>query len=49
MPKAISSFLSQQYTRTMAVILSLSKIISPLYSCYTKEGLVYITIAAPSS
>ena len=31
----------------MAIILSLGEVMSPLYSRYAKEGLVYIAIAAP--
>ena len=35
----------KQYTRVVAVILLLSKII-PIYSCYVLKGLVYIIIIA---
>ena len=48
-PKAISFPSSQQYTYTVTVILLLSRIISPSYSCYAREGLVYIAIETPSS
>jgi len=39
---------TQHYARMVALILSLSKVIL-LYSYCAKEGLVYVTIAAPSS
>jgi len=38
----------QWHTKTIAFILLSGEVIL-LYSYYTKEGLVYITIAAPSS
>jgi len=47
--KASSSSYAQRYTYTIAAILSLGKIILSLYSYYTKEGLVYITLARPLS
>jgi len=40
MPKASSSSSFQQYARTMAAILSLSKVIPSPYSRYAKEGLL---------
>jgi len=49
MPKAPSSSQAQRYTHTIAAILSLGKIMPSLYSCYIKEGLVYITLASPLS
>ena len=49
MPKAISSSSLQRRARTIAIILSLSKVIAPSYSCHAREGLVYIAIATPSS
>ena len=49
MPKASSFLYTQRYTRTIATILSLGKIIPSLYSRYVKEGLVYITLASPLS
>jgi len=39
---------AQRYTYTVAFILSSSEVIL-LYSRYTREGLTYIAIAAPSS
>jgi len=47
MPKASSSLYGQYYTRTITAILSLSKIILSLYSCYAKEGLVCVALAGP--
>jgi len=47
MPKAISSSLTACRACTVATILSLSKIIPSLYSCYLKEGLVYVALANP--
>jgi len=49
MPKASSSSSFQRYARTMAAILSLGEVMPSPCSCYTKEGLVYITLASPSS
>ena len=49
MPKAISSSLMARRVRTVAAILSLSKIILSPYSYYLKEGLVYITLVSLSS
>jgi len=46
-PSASSSIARRSYT--VAAILSLSKIILSLCSRYAKEGLVYITLASPSS
>ena len=37
------------YYTLLAVLISLNSKIISLYSCYTKKGLVYIAIAAPSS
>ena len=48
MPKHPLLLQSQHYTKTIAFILSSSKVIL-LYSHYAKKGLVYIAIAAPSS
>jgi len=48
-PKVISSSLTACRIRTIAAILSLSKIIPSLYSRYLKKGLVYITLVNPSS
>jgi len=48
-PKASSSLYAQCYTRTIAAILSLSKIILSLYSRYIRKGLVYIALASPLS
>ena len=48
MPKASSSLYAQRYTYTIALILLVSIIIGP-YSRYSKKGLIYITIVAPSS
>jgi len=47
-PKAISSSLTARHVRTVAAILSLSKIILSLYSRCLRKGLVYITLANPS-
>jgi len=49
MPKAISSLHAQRRARTIAVILSLSKIILSPYSRCLKKGLVYIMLANPFS
>ena len=49
MPKVISSSSLQQRAYTITVILSLSKVMSPFYSYYIKEGLVYVIIVTPSS
>jgi len=49
MPKASSSLYAQRRARTVAAILLLGKImLSPCSYC-AKEGLVYITLASPSS
>jgi len=47
-PKAISSSLTAYRARTIAAILSLSKIIPSPYSRCLKEGLVYIALVNPS-
>jgi len=47
MPKHPSLLQSQRYAKTVAFILLFSEVI-PLYSCCLKEGLIYVTIAAPS-
>jgi len=49
MPKALPLSLTACRVRTIAAILSLSKIILSLYSRCLKEGLVYIVLASPSS
>ena len=49
MPKAIPSSSLQRRAYTIAIILLLSEVISPSYSYYIKEGLVYIAIITPSS
>jgi len=48
MPKHPLLLQSQRYTKTVAFILLSGEVIL-LYSHYIKEGLVCITIAAPSS
>jgi len=48
-PKAPSSSQAQRRARTIAAILSPSKIIPSPYSRYIKEGLVYIALASPLS
>ena len=45
---SIRSSASAYYTKLIAIIFSLSKII-PSYSCYKEKKLVYIIIAAPFS
>ena len=49
-PKAISSssLYLQHYAYIVALILLTRIIIGP-YSCYSKKGLIYVTIIAPSS
>jgi len=51
MPFKVSkpSLYSQRYTYTITTILSLGKIILSPCSRYIKEGLVYVTLASPSS
>jgi len=49
MPKVISLLSIVWRAYTITAILSLSKIIPSPYSCYVKEGLVYITLASPLS
>jgi len=48
MPKAISFSSTARRIRTIATILSFSKIIPSPYSYYLKEGLVYIALVNPS-
>ena len=47
MPKASFSSSIACWSCTIAIILSLGKIMPSLYSCYAKEGLVYIALASP--
>ena len=49
MPKVTFLSFTARRARTVAAILSLSKIILSLYSRYLKKGLVYITLASPLS
>jgi len=49
MSKAISLSSIVWRARTIAAILSLSKIIPSPYSRYAKEGLVYIALVSPLS
>jgi len=49
MPSKVSKPSIAYWSRIIAVILSLGKIMPSLYSCYTKEGLVYIALASPLS
>ena len=44
----IRSLASKRRTYIVAVILSLGEIM-PIYSCYAKKKLVYVTIIAPFS
>jgi len=48
MPKHPLLLQTQRYAKTVAFILSSSKVIL-LCSCCVKKGLVYVVIAAPSS
>ena len=48
-PKAISSSSTARRTRTITAILYLGEIIPSPYSRCSKEGLVYIALADPSS
>jgi len=43
-----SSSIARQ-SHIVAIILLLSEIILSPYSCYAKEGLVYVALASPSS
>jgi len=47
--KPLPSSSTARQSRTIAIILSLGGIMPSLYSYYTKEGLVYITLASPLS
>jgi len=47
--KPSSSLQALRYARTVASILSLSKIMPSPYSRCAKEGLVYVALASPLS
>jgi len=49
MPKVTSFSSIARRACTIAIVLSLGKIILSLYSRYTKKGLVYIILASPLS
>jgi len=48
-PKVTSLSSIARRARTIAVVLSLGEIILSLYSCYIKEGLIYIALVSPLS